>query len=138
MNLVCRFSIQQFWNTTLYYWSKVIRVRTTVPVTVACRAVVSKTVVNGPVPGNTLCCSRFQPRADAAATPDTLLGAELFSVAAGTFSDVKRAKPGLLYVGLVVRQNLRAYRYSMCARASQQPTEGTSLLRMFYLSLTMS
>ena len=98
-------------GSVLYYWSKVIRVRTTVPVTVACRAVVSKTVVNGPVTGNTLCCSRFQPRADAAAIPDTLLGAELFGVAAGTFSDVKRAKPGLLYVGFVMRQNLRAYRY---------------------------
>jgi transcriptional regulator with AAA-type ATPase domain len=31
--------------------------------------------------------------------------AELFGVAAGAFTDAERAKPGLVYVGFVVRED---------------------------------
>jgi hypothetical protein len=47
----------------------------------------------------------------AAAILDTLLEAELIGVAAGAFTDAERAKPGLRYVGFVVRQNSRAYKF---------------------------
>jgi hypothetical protein len=46
----------------------------------------------------------------AAAALNTLLEAELLGVAAGAITEAERAKPGLLYVGFVVRQNSRAYR----------------------------
>jgi transcriptional regulator with GAF, ATPase, and Fis domain len=46
-----------------------------------------------------------RPRATAATILDTLLETELFEFEAGAFTDAKRARPRLFYVGFVVRQH---------------------------------